>query len=711
MSKSLYIAATEARTGKSAIVLGVMQLLRAHVQRVAIFRPIISDHVDGGIDHDIDLMLRHFKLDMTYDQAYAYTLNEARRLLNEGQQSLLLENTLNKFKELERDYDFVLCEGTDYIGGNAALEYEINVSIVSNLGCPVLLVVNGQDKGAPEITSAAQRTIETFEEKGLEVLGLIINRARADLPAALLADITARTHASHPLLGYVIPDDKRLGNPTIHDVIKWLDARVLYGHGRLDTQVDNFVTAAMHISNFLRYIKDGSLIITPGDRSDIILASITSRQSSSYGDIAGIVLTGGLQPSDTVHRLIEGWTGVPLPIISVEDHTFRATQVLQGLHGTIDPEHPAKIASAIGLFESCVDTEELRKRLVTTQSRKITPFMFEYNLIEKAKASRQHIVLPEGTSDRVLQAAEIIQRRGVVEITLLGDPEKITAQASALGVTLNGTNIVDPAGSTRFEDYATRYFEARKHKGIRMEDARDRMTDPTYFGTMMVKTGDADGMVSGSVTTTAQTIRPAFEFIKTKPGASIVSSVFLMCMGDRVLVFGDCAVNPNPDARQLAEIALSSAETARIFGIDPYVAMLSYSTGESGTGEDVQKVAEATRIARQLAAERGLALPIEGPLQYDAAVDPEVARTKMPDSEVAGRATVFIFPDLNTGNNTYKAVQRAVPGSTAIGPVLQGLNKPVNDLSRGCRIRDIVNTVAITAIQAQAEKAAESDPQ
>jgi phosphate acetyltransferase len=711
MSKSLYIAATEARTGKSAIVLGVMQLLRAHVQRVAIFRPVISDHVDGGIDHDIDLMLRHFKLDMTYDQAYAYTLNEARRLLNEGQQSLLLENTLNKFKELERDYDFVLCEGTDYIGGNAALEYEINVSIVSNLGCPVLLVVNGQDKGAPEITSAAQRTIETFEEKGLEVLGLIINRARADLPADVLADITARTHASHPLLGYVIPDDKRLGNPTIHDVIKWLDARVLYGHGRLDTQVDNFVTAAMHISNFLRYIKDGSLIITPGDRSDIILASITSRQSSSYGDIAGIVLTGGLQPSDTVHRLIEGWTGVPLPIISVEDHTFRATQVLQGLHGTIDPEHPAKIASAIGLFESCVDTEELRKRLVTTQSRKITPFMFEYNLIEKAKASRQHIVLPEGTSDRVLQAAEIIQRRGVVEITLLGDPEKITAQASALGVKLNGTNIVDPASSPRFEDYATRYFEARKHKGIRMEDARDRMTDPTYFGTMMVKTGDADGMVSGSVTTTAQTIRPAFEFIKTKPGASIVSSVFLMCMGDRVLVFGDCAVNPNPDARQLAEIALSSAETARIFGIDPYVAMLSYSTGESGSGEDVQKVAEATRIARQLAAERGLALPIEGPLQYDAAVDPEVARTKMPDSEVAGRATVFIFPDLNTGNNTYKAVQRAVPGSTAIGPVLQGLNKPVNDLSRGCRIRDIVNTVAITAIQAQAEKAAETDPQ
>ena len=704
MSKSLYIAATEARSGKSAIVLGVMQLLRAHVQRVAIFRPIINDPVDGAQDHDIDLMLKHFKLEMEYDQAYAYTLSEARRLLNEGQQTLLLENTLNKFKELEKEYDFVLCEGTDYIGGNAALEYEINTSIVSNLGCPLLLVVNGQNKSASEITGSAQRTIESFEEKGLEVMGLIINRAEADLPTSILEEITDRTHATYPLLSYIIPDDKRLGNPTIHDVIKWLDAKVLYGHGRLDTQVDNFLTAAMHIGNFLKYIQDGSLVITPGDRSDIILASITSLQSSSYENIAGIVLTGGLQPTDTIHRLIEGWTGVPLPILSVEDHTYKATQILQGLHGTIDPEHPSKIASAIGLFESCVDTEELRKRLVTTESKKITPFMFEYNLIERAKVARQHIVLPEGTSDRVLQATEILQRRDVVEVSLIGDPDAIREQATKLGVNLNGANLIDPANSAQFDAYSKLYFEERQHKGIRMEDARDRMSDPTYFGTMMVKTGDADGMVSGSVTTTAQTIRPAFEFIKTKPDASIVSSVFLMCMGDKVVVFGDCAVNPNPNAHQLAEIALSSAETARLFGIDPYVAMLSYSTGKSGSGADVQKVAEATRIARQLAEERGLDIPIEGPLQYDAAVDMDVARTKMPDSEVAGRATVFIFPDLNTGNNTYKAVQRSVPGSTAIGPVLQGLNKPVNDLSRGCRIRDIVNTVAITAIQAQAEK-------
>lgn len=702
MSKSLYIAATETRSGKSAIVLGVMNLLRANLQRVAIFRPIINDHVDGKKDHDIDLMLRHFSLDIEYDQAYGYTLSEARRILNSGQQALLLENTLNKFKELEKEYDFVLCEGTDYIGGNAALEYEINVSIVSNLGSPVMLVVNGQDKSEDEIRDSAQRTIETFEEKGLEVMGLIVNRAKEDLSATTLETIKADTKTSHPLLTYAIPDDKRLGDPTVHDVIKALDATVLYGHGRLDTQVDNFVTAAMHIGNFLKYIKEGTLIITPGDRSDIILASITSRQSSAFDNIAGMVLTGGLQPTEAVHRLIEGWTGVPLPILSVKDHTFKTTQALQSLHGTIDPEHPAKIASAIGLFESCVDLEELRKRLVTTESKKISPVMFEYNLLEKAKNDTRHIVLPEGMSDRVLQATEILQRRNVVDITLLGDPDAIHTRASELGVKLNGARCVNPAESDQFEAYAKRYFETRKHKGIRMEDARDRMSDPTYFGTMMVHAGDADGMVSGSVTTTAQTIRPAFEFIKTKPSASIVSSVFLMCLGDRVVCFGDCAVNPKPEAQQLAEIALSSAETARLFGIDPYVAMLSYSTGESGSGADVQKVVEATRLARELAAERGLDIPIEGPLQYDAAVDPEVASTKMPDSKVAGHATVFIFPDLNTGNNTYKAVQRAVSGSTAIGPVLQGLNKPVNDLSRGCRVRDIVNTVAITAIQAQA---------
>ncbi|MBO4684416.1 MAG: phosphate acetyltransferase, partial [Desulfovibrio sp.] len=304
---------------------------------------------------------------------------------------------------------------------------------------------------------------------------------------------------------------------------------------------------------------------------------------------------------------------------------------------------------------------------------------------------------------RILKAADILLRREAADLVLLGDVEKIEAKARDLGADISKATVIDPVKSPDFEDYANTYYEARKHKGMTPERARDAMADATYYGTMMVKKGAADGMVSGAVNTTAHTIRPAFEFIKTRPGYSVVSSVFLMCLKDRVLAFGDCAVNPNPTAEQLAEIAITSAATAKVFGIEPRVAMLSYSTGKSGKGPDVDVVKEAVRIAQEKAPE----LALEGPLQYDAAIDPTVAQTKLPDSKVAGRATVFIFPDLNTGNNTYKAVQRAA-GAIAIGPVLQGLRKPVNDLSRGCLVPDIVNTVIITAIQAAAEKEAEA---
>jgi phosphate acetyltransferase len=329
--------------------------------------------------------------------------------------------------------------------------------------------------------------------------------------------------------------------------------------------------------------------------------------------------------------------------------------------------------------------------------------MFEYELVQKARTQKKHIVLPEGNEERILRATEILLRREVADITLLGNEQAIREKASELCLHIENATIIDPVKSDSFDEYVETYFELRKHKGITPESARDVMSDVNFFGTMMIYKGCADGMVSGAVHSTAETIRPALQIIKTKPGFSIVSSVFLMCLADRVLVYGDCAVNPNPSAGQLAEIALSSAHTAKTFGIDPIVAMLSYSTGESGKGEDVERVREATKIAQEKAEEYFPGLKIEGPIQYDAAVDPSVAKTKMPGSEVAGKATVFIFPDLNTGNNTYKAVQRSA-GAVAIGPVLQGLKYPVNDLSRGCTVPDIVNTVAITAIQAQSEK-------
>ena len=703
MSKNLYVSATEERSGKSAVILGVMQMLLREVHNVAIFRPIINDPGEGKQDHDIALLIEQFKLSVPYRDTYAYTLRQARELINSGQHALMLENILNKYKMLEEEYDFVLCEGTDFKGKDPAFEFDLNAEIAANVGAPVLVISSGRDKSPEEVLSLSQTTVDTLEEKGVDLVACIVNRAPAGVTEDMAREIQCKVRCKTPMPVYIIPENEALGKPTVGDVKRWLDADVLYGHSGLQGLVDNYLIAAMQIGNFLEYIQEGSLVITPGDRSDIILACLTSRLSSSYPDIAGIVLTGGLPVSDNVHKLIEGWTGVPVPMLSVKGHTYHNVQELNRLYGRIEVNDHQRIATALGGFAHHVNVSELRGRVVEERATRVTPKMFEYSLVDKASRDRQRIVLPEGAGERILRAADILLRRGVADIILLGREEEIRKKASTFGVDISQAQIIDPSESELLDHFAEDYLELRKHKGIVAEMAWDRMSDPTYFGTMMVYKGFADGMVSGSVTTTAQTIRPAFEFVKTKPGCSIVSSVFLMCLKDRVLVYGDCAVNPNPDARQLAEIAIASAETARIFGIEPRVALLSYSTGASGKGEDVEKVTEATAIAKKLVNERGLDFPIEGPLQYDAAVDPEVAAVKMPDSEVAGSATVFIFPDLNTGNNTYKAVQRAA-NAVAIGPVLQGLNKPVNDLSRGCTVPDIVNTVAITAIQAQAEK-------
>ena len=392
--------------------------------------------------------------------------------------------------------------------------------------------------------------------------------------------------------------------------------------------------------------------------------------------------------------LIEGWTGAPLPVLLTEQHTSKAFMSLQEIYGLIEPTDTRKINTVLGLYDHYVNGKEISARLNMTKPGRMTPMMFELNLIERAKANKMRIVLAEGEEPRILQATDILLRREVADIILLGNEDKINKLARELHLDISKATIIDPVTSPKFEDYAATYAELRKAKGVTIERARDVMSDATYYATMMVKKDDADGMVSGAVNTTAHTIRPAFEFIKTKPGYSVVSSVFLMCLKDRVLVFGDCAVNPNPTSQQLAEIAVASADTAKVFGIDPRVAMLSYSTGTSGKGADVDVVVEATALAKEKAPE----LSLEGPLQYDAAIDPTVAKTKLPNSKVAGKATVFIFPDLNTGNNTYKAVQRAAE-AVAIGPVLQGLNKPVNDLSRGCNADEVYKMSLITACQ------------
>jgi phosphate acetyltransferase len=483
----------------------------------------------------------------------------------------------------------------------------------------------------------------------------------------------------------------------MREIHESVGGKVLFGEQQLSNQVDTSIVGAMQLHNCLTRLQKNTLIVTPGDRGDIIIGALQANISKNYPKVAGILLTGGLVPEPTISKLIEGLDSV-VPIISVQTGTFKTVNNVANTQSRIASDNKEKIALAISMFDKHVDTKTIERKIIAFRTTGITPRMFQYQIVKRAKEQKKHIVLPEGDDDRILLAADLLVKQNVVDITILGVKENIEAAAKRLNINFDfdKIKIINPATSDKLEGYAQTLCELRKAKGVSLEMSRDLMHDVSYFGTMMVFKGEADGMVSGAAHTTQHTIRPALQFVKTKPGIATVSSVFFMCLPNRVSVFGDCAVNPNPTSEQLADIAISSAETSKMFGIEPKVAMLSYSSGTSGEGEDVDKVRKATEIVRQKRPD----LKVEGPIQYDAAVDPSVGKKKMPNSEVAGQASVLIFPDLNTGNNTYKAVQRET-GALAIGPMLQGLNKPVNDLSRGCTVDDIFNTVVITAIQAQ----------
>ena len=694
MSKSLFIATLEPSGGKSVVALGIMELLSRRLHNIGFFRPIIPD---VECDNNIQLILNRYNLKSSHEDMYAYKHEDARRMVSHGQSDALLKNILGKYKALERRCDFVLCEGTDYTGVTSAFEFDFNAGVANDLGCPIVAVVNGRGKSPQEILDAIRFARDAFETQGCTILAILVNRVEPQNVGLINGRLKDEAFVKEPV--YLLPEEPLLGKPTVGEIAADLKSRRLQGDPEdLKREVLDIKIAAMNLPHFLDYISDGTLVITPGDRSDVILGSLAATVSETYPNISGLLLTGGLPLEPQVQRLIKGSKKTsPIPIFSVDTDTYATAIKAESVRAALTPQNERKIASALGLFEAYVNIPEIEDRIKVVRSTSVTPIMFEYNLIERAKACKQHIVLPEGSERRILQASEILLRRQVVDITLLGSPEDIRRKISGLGLNLENIKIVDPMKSELLEEYAMIYYGMRKHKGITEKMAGDTLTDVSFFGTMMVYKGAADGMVSGAVHTTGETIRPALQIIRTRPGVAIVSSVFLMCLADRVLVYGDCAVNPDPSAEHLADIAVSSAETAKIYGIEPRIAMCSYSTGESGKGKDVDKVREATRLVKEMRPE----LKIEGPIQYDAAVDAGVAKTKLPQSEVAGRATVFIFPDLNTGNNLYKAVQRSAD-AVAIGPVLQGLDKPVNDLSRGCTIPDIVNTVAITAIQAQA---------
>ncbi len=693
--KSLYLATTETHCGKSLVSLGIMDLLLRRTQRVGVFRPIIKCQGPNRIDKNLDLLLKYFHLPWQYEETYAWRQLEALDLLAQGRHDDLLNGVIAKYKALEAKSDFVLIIGSDLSAESAALDFDINVELAQSLGSPVLLVARGDKDNMDEIVSPILMAVESFKRKGNQLVGSVVNRVDPDeLHEVRRALREALPEEAQPIA--VIPADRDLASPSMAEVVEHLGAEVLYGKELLNYRVYEYMIIAMQMEHYLARLRKWALLITPGDRGDVILSAIQAHASGNYPRLAGILLTTGERPAPTVKRLLDGLPST-LPIVAVDAETFETARNLRGVRSYITADKEDKIAISLRLFRHYADTEALVKRYADIKPRGIPPRMFLYNIVQQAKSDKKHIVLPEGDDERILRAAERLLMQNVVDITLLGNPEQVRALIRRLGLTIpNDVPIIDPNTAPQLEDYAATYYELRKHKGVTPDQALDIMHDISYFGAMMVYKGHADGMVSGAAHTTAHTLRPAFEFIKTKPGFTIVSSVFFMALEDRVLVYGDCAVVPKPTAEQLAEIAIASAETAQMFGIEPIVAMLSYSTGESGHGEEVERVRKATQLAK----ERRPDLIIEGPMQYDAAVDPEVGRKKMPGSRVAGRATVFIFPDLNTGNNTYKAVQRET-GAIAIGPVLQGLRKPVNDLSRGCTVEDIINTVAITAVQAQ----------
>jgi phosphate acetyltransferase len=695
MSNSIYITSLEAESGKTVAALAFMEQFSARFEGVSVFRPVVSENAES--DRLIRLMMDLHGLRFTPEQMYGMTLADARALLAAGRYEELYSRILQRYKSLESSSSFVLCVGTDYGGASKALEFDFNVEVARNLGSPLVPVVNGRGKDPDTLVQAVQALVESLEGKKCDVLAVLVNRIERSQREQILAALSRTLPDIRPV--YVLPEEPLLERPTVREIAGAIGAKLIGGEAAsLDGEVTNVKVGAMELPNFLDRLEDGSLVITPGDRSDIIIGSLAADSSVNYPRIAGLVLTGNLKPAPQLQRLIDGLRAAPVPVLSTEMDTFTAAMCVSSVRPSFTAENKRKIAAALGLVESSVDVPGLMDRVAVAHSDRVTPLMFQYELIRKAKQQRKHIVLPEGTEERILRAAEIVLLRDVCDITLLGNREDVTEKAAALGLSLKGARIVDPHTSEQMSEFADAYYEVRRHKGISHDMARDTMADVSYFGTMMVHRGLADGMVSGSVHTTAHTIRPALEFVKTRSGISTVSSVFFMCLADRVLVYGDCAVVPEPTAPQLADIAISSALTAGAFGIEPRVAMLSYSTGRSGSGPEVERVREATRMVR----ERRPDLKIEGPIQYDAAVDSTVAKVKLPGSEVAGHATVFIFPDLNAGNNAYKAVQRAA-NAVAIGPVLQGLNKPVNDLSRGALVPDIVNTILITAIQAQAE--------
>ncbi|MEU3165361.1 phosphate acetyltransferase [Streptosporangium sp. NPDC006930] len=676
--RSIYVAGLGRGDGRQIVELGMMELLSGRADRTGVFRPITG----GGEDRVMELLRARYR---PAASATGVSAEEAAEIYAERGAEELIGRLVARFHTLERECDAMLVLGSFFDTDDLPRELAFNARLAAEFGAPMIVVVGAHGDDAEEIATEMRTGYQVFSDLGCTVLAVIANR----VPEGTVIECDL------PVPHYAVPEHPSLSAPTVGQVMRAVDAELIQGaEDGLLRDVLGFVFGGATLPVFLEHLVDGALVITPGDRADLLLVSLAV-EAAGTARPAGVVLTVGERPSEAVMELTAR-LAPGVPVLAAKEGSFAVATTLAELEGRLTADNPRKIETALGHFEAHVDATGLADRIELTRSERVTPMMFEHTLLERARADRRHIVLPEGEEDRILRAADILLRRGIVDLTLLGREDVVRRRIGDLGLDLSGVTVVDPLTSPLRESFAEEYAALRAHKGMTFEPAMDVVADVNFFGTMMLHRGLVHGMVSGAAHTTAATILPAFQIIKTVPDTSIVSSVFFMCLADRVLVYGDCAINPDPGAEMLADIAISSARTARRFGVEPRIAMLSYSTGESGSGADVDKV----RAATALVAERAPDLLVEGPIQYDAAVDARVAAAKLPGSRVAGRATVLIFPDLNTGNNTYKAVQRSA-GAVAVGPVLQGLRRPVNDLSRGALVTDIVSTVAITAVQAQ----------
>lgn len=698
MARSVYVASVEGHTAKSVLALGMVQALRGNNLRVGIFRSVTPDAEN---DHVLKLLLSQLGEEISYQDSIGVSYKEVHESPERA-----LAKIITRYRTQAKKFDAMVVIGSDYKDVVGTTELSFNAKVAANMAAPVVMVLSGRQaysssehlgqaaaRSVSDLSQMAELSLSEMKNENAKLLAIAVNRAEPSDTQQIHDSLKSLVAPETPV--WVLPEDKLLVAPRLKQIQEAVGGKLLFGEpARLETETLDVVVAAMSAEHVLERLKDRAVVVTPGDRTDVIVPLIMADQAETFPTLSGIILNGGFELPDEIQKLIKGMNA-SIPIISCDLGSFDTTMQVVKTRALLTADDKVKLARANGLITNSLDLLQVARVIEDCVVDAVTPLMFEQDLIERASQTKKTIVLPEGADDRILQAAAEVLQKNIAGLIILGSPSAMQARAKELGLDISKAELMEISSSKHFATCVSEYVKLRSHKGVTEQQARETMQDASYFGTMLVQLGIADGMVSGAMNTTAHTIRPAFEFVKTKEGVSSVSSVFLMALKDRVVVYGDCAVIPEPTEEQLADIAISSAQTAKAFGIEPRVAMLSYSTGESGSGADVDKVRSATELVRK----RSPNLNVEGPIQFDAAVDAAVAAAKLPGSSVAGQATVFVFPDLNTGNNTYKAVQRT-SGALAIGPVLQGLRKPVNDLSRGALVPDIVNTIAITAIQA-----------